>query len=265
MKVLICASAQAAVDRTADILADRLRQMPDSVLGLATGATMDAVYAALVSRSQSEKLSFARAKTFNLDEYVGLDADHPNSYRRYMQAHLFDHVDIDPANVHVPDGAAPEPTVAAEDYERAIAAAGGIDLQLLGIGRNGHIGFNEPSSSLGSRTRVKTLDVSTLDANAALFAPGETPPRYAITAGIGTILDSRECVLLATGMSKAEAVARMIERPIGTYCPATALQLHRRVTVVLDPDAASRLELHDYFLRVHPDGRDAPLEPMGAG
>ena len=217
------------------------------------------LYATLAERCRSGLVSFARARTFNLDEYVGVGPDHPCSFHRYMADAFFGTTDIDPRQAHLPRGDAPDPDAEAARYEARIVEAGGIDLQLLGIGRNGHIGFNEPTSSLGSRTRTKTLTESTRAANRSFFDRDEDVPRFAITMGIATILDARACLMLATGPAKAEAVAAMIEGPVSAYCPASALQLHPKVTVVLDKAAAGRLRLADYYHHVHPNGRDRVL------
>jgi glucosamine-6-phosphate deaminase len=259
VKVLILDSADAAAARVADIVAEALARRPESVLGLATGETMRPVYARLVALHRAGRADFAGASTFNLDEYVGVPPDHPASFNAFMRAALFDLVNLDPARCHLPRGDAVDPEAEARAYEQAIAAAGGIDLQLLGIGRNGHLAFNEPTSSLASRTRIKTLTEATRTANAPAFAP-DPVPRHAITMGIATILEARACVLLATGASKAGAVARMVEGPLGADCPATALQLHPAATVVLDREAASRLELREYYETVHPGGAEARLD-----
>lgn len=256
MKVLVLPSAERAAKKAADMIAHTIASIPQPVLGLATGSTMERVYADLVARHRSGGLSFAAATTFNLDKYIGLAPDHPQSYRRTMERLLFAHVDIDPRACHLPIGDASDLQAEATRYEAAIAAAGGIDLQVLGIGRNGHIGFNEPTSSLGGRTRIKTLTRSTRQANASFFDERETVPRYAITMGIATVLDARHCVLIATGASKTDAIARMIEGPIGADCPATALQLHPQVTVILDREAGAKLRLIDYYQEIHPDGEE---------
>lgn len=253
MKVLILNTAANAAARTAGLIADQLREAPRSVLGLATGATMLPVYAALREDYRAGRVSFAQAASFNLDEYLGLPPSDPRSYRATMQAELFDHVDIDPARTHLPLGDAPDPDAEAARYEAAITGAGGIDLQLLGIGANGHIGFNEPTSSLASRTRIKTLTKETRAANARYFPDGDMP-RFALTMGIGTIMEARHCLMLATGDKKADAVAAMIEGPVSAVCPASILQMHRHATVVLDRAAAGRLKLLDYYVHVHPDG-----------
>ena len=257
MKVLIFPNAELAVARAAEMIMSQVRARPDAVLGLATGGTMEPVYRAILAGASG--LSFAGVTTFNLDEYVGLAPDHPQSYHRYMQHHLFGHLDIDPAKVHLPVGNADSPKAEAARYDAAIAAAGGIDLQLLGLGVNGHIGFNEPGSSLGSRTRIKTLTQKTRADNARFFGPGEAVPRYAITMGIETIMEAREVVLIATGPHKAEAVRNMVEGPVSTFCPASMIQFHRHATVILDEDAATRLQLRDYYQEVHPDGAEAQI------
>lgn len=260
MKVLILNSTEAATARAARIIADQVAAKPGSVLGLATGGTMLPVYDALRHIHAVNGLSFAGVTTFNLDEYVGLAPDHPASYHYYMQEHLFRHIDINPDNTHLPRGDADDPATEAADYERRIAAAGGIDLQLLGIGRNGHIGFNEPTSSLGSLTRIKTLTESTRRANRSYFAAGEVMPKYALTMGIGTILAARSCILLATGEAKAQAVAQAVEGAVSAASPASALQLHRCVTMVLDTAAASDLKLQGYYQHVHPGGAKSEFE-----
>jgi len=243
MEVIIRSDAAAASDLVARIVAAEIRANPSIVLGLATGRTMDMVY----ERLRQMRLDFSRCRTFNLDEYVGLPASDPRSYRAYMNKALFDHVNIDPKNTHVPNGMASDLEAECRSYEEKIAQAGGIDLQLLGVGRTGHIGFNEPLSALLSRTRVKALSPTTSAQNAEFFGgPGNVPKR-AITMGVGTIADSRRCVLLATGESKAEIVAKAVEGPITSMISATALQLHRRCVVVVDEAAAARLTEKDYY------------------
>lgn len=253
MKILIFTDKSRAVHSAASVIADRLAANPRMVLGLATGGTMLDLYRELVAQAGRRKLSFAEAKSFNLDEYVGLAPDHPASYHSYMRDCLFSHVDFRAENTQLPRGDAVDVDAEAQDYEARIAQAGGIDLQLLGIGQNGHIGFNEPSSSLTSRTRIKTLTASTHGANAQYFPTPDQMPKYALTMGVGTILDSRECLLLATGASKAAAVAAMVEGPVTASCPASALQFHQRATVILDQEAASGLKLRNYYQYVHPE------------
>jgi glucosamine-6-phosphate deaminase len=259
MRVLICDSPEAAARRTAGMLRRAVMRQPRAVLGLATGGTMEPVYAQLRDWIAAGELDLRGVTTFNLDEYVGLPGDHPQSYRATMERLLFRAAGLQAAQTHLPDGMAADPGAESAAYEAAIAAAGGIDLQLLGIGGNGHIGFNEPTSSLGSRTRVKTLTQATRRANDRFFTAAEDTPRFAITMGIATVLEARACVLLATGAAKARAVAAAIEGPLCAACPASALQLHRDATLVLDPAAASDLTLRDYYETVHPGGAEAPL------
>ncbi|MBT9385198.1 glucosamine-6-phosphate deaminase [Pseudooceanicola sp. CBS1P-1] len=257
MRILIEPSAEQAVSRTVGLIAEQMHRNPASVLGLATGGTMEAVYAGLIEAHRAGGLSFAGARSFNLDEYVGLSGAHPQSYRHYMQDRLFRHVDFPRGATHLPRGDAEDPVAAAQQYEARIAAEGPIDLQLLGLGTNGHIGFNEPTSSLASRSRVTCLAPSTLEANSRFFGPGEPQPGTAITMGIGTILEARRIVLLATGAAKAEAAAAMIEGPLSAFCPASALQMHTDATVVLDEAAAARLTQRAFYLwvaRQDPDG-----------
>ena len=244
MEVIIRPSRDSAVALVARLIEERLRAAPDLVLGLATGRTMEQVYARLVKSG----VSFAACTIFNLDEYVGLPRDHPNSYAHYMAEHLFSKVDIDPAKVHLPDGSATDLRAAARDYEEKIAAAGGIDVQLLGIGDAGHIGFNEPLSAIMSRTRDKTLTPVTRQQNAEMFGgdPDAVPSR-ALTMGVGTILEARELILLASGPGKAEIVARAVEGPITASVSASAIQIHRNCKVIVDEDAAASLAGRDYY------------------
>ena len=257
MKVLILPDAETATRRAAGLVLDALRTDPLLVLGLATGGTMEPLYRHLAQ--DRGDLSFGGVTTFNLDEYVGLAPEHAQSYHAYMRHHLFAHIDIDPARTFLPRGDAPDPRAEAERYDRAIAIAGGIGLQILGLGANGHIGFNEPTSSLGSRTRVKTLTKQTRADNARFFDRPADVPRFAITMGIATILDAREIILLATGRAKAQAVRDMIEGPIAAICPASVLQMHRRATIILDESAASDLRLRSYYEDVHPNGNDPEI------
>ncbi len=237
--------------QAAQLIATAVHKKPALVLGLATGSTMVGVYKHLVGLHKQGSLNFSRVVTFNLDEYLGLSAAHPQSFHHFMHEHLFAHVNVNPRNIHIPDG-----TIRGDydqycaSYEEAIRKAGGIDLQLLGVGRNGHIGFNEPTSSIGSRTRLKVLSQETLDDNSKFFAPGEESPRCAITMGIGTILEARKVLLLAAGASKSAAVAKSIEGPITSAVSASALQLHRDVTFIIDDAAASQLTQRDYYHRV---------------
>jgi glucosamine-6-phosphate deaminase len=250
MRVVICESEQDTINFCAQYYRELLNKKPDAVLGLATGGTPVNLYNRLVQLYQAGEISFARVKSFNLDEYWQLPATHQQSYRYFMQRNLFDRVDIQLGNTHLPDGMAEVAELACDKYEKLIASCGGIDLQLLGIGRNGHIGFNEPTSSLCSRTRVKTLDPKTMQDNARFFTANEYQPSLALTMGIGTILDAREVLLLATGDNKANAIQATIEGPLSAMCPASALQQHNKVTVVVDAEAASKLELKEYYLSI---------------
>jgi glucosamine-6-phosphate deaminase len=242
MEVVIRPSADAAADLVARVIAHEMRRHPRLVIGLATGNTMESVYARLVQMHREEKLDFSGCRTFNLDEYVGLSSNHANSYRHYMNHHLFLRVNIDLKNTHLPDGMATDLAAECANYERLIAENGGIDLQLLGIGQNGHLGFNEPLSALRSRTRVKVLSPVTRAQNAPLFSQPEMMPHRGITMGVGTILDCRRCILLATGEEKAAIVARAVEGPITSMISATALQLHPECSLVLDEAAGSKLK-----------------------
>lgn len=247
MEVIIQPNEEAAAALVARIVAHDLRANPHLVLGLATGKTMECVYRRLVRLHREEKLDFSLCSTFNLDEYVGLLAADPNSYRHYMDQNLFRHVNIDPRNTHLPNGMAEDLDAECRHYEALIQRFGGIDLQLLGIGKAGHIGFNEPLSALRSRTRVKALTPTTLKQNATAFGGEEQMPRRAITMGVGTIIEARRCLLLATGNSKAEVIARAVEGPITSMVTASALQLHPRCTVIVDEAAATKLTEQEYY------------------
>ena len=247
MEVIIQPNEEAAAALVARIVAREVRANPHHVLGLATGRTMERVYRRLVRLHEDEHLDFSLCTTFNLDEYVGLLQTDPNSYRHYMDHHLFKHVNVDPRNTHLPNGMAEDLDAECGRYEAAIKRFGGIDLQLLGIGKAGHIGFNEPLSALRSRTRVKALTPTTLKQNAPMFGGEANMPRRAITMGVGTILESRRCLLLATGASKADVVAKAVEGPITSMISATALQLHAHCTVIVDEDAATKLEEKEYY------------------
>ena len=247
MEVIIRPDAGAAADLVAKIIARELRGNPHLVLGLATGRTMEGVYARLVRMAREEKLDFSLCRTFNLDEYVGLPWSDRHSYRHYMNHHLFMQVNIDLRNTYLPDGMATDLDAECERYEAQIRKAGGIDLQLLGVGQAGHIGFNEPLSALRSRTRVKALNPTTIAQNGPLFGGEDKVPRRAITMGVGTIQECRRCLVLATGEQKARIICHAVEGPITSMISATALQLHPRCTVVVDEAAASALQGADYY------------------
>lgn len=247
MEVIIRPTAEDAAFLTARLIADAVRENPHIVLGLATGRTMTRVYELLVDMHQNKALDFSQVATFNLDEYVGLAPENENSYRYYMNQHLFSRININPKNTSLPYGIAKDLDSECRQYEQKIKGRGGIDLQLLGIGRSGHIGFNEPMSAMFSRTRVKSLTPETVAQNAPLFNPPESMPRRAITMGVGTILESRRCLMLATGKEKAEVLARAVEGPLSAMISGTALQLHPKCTVIVDEPAATRLTQTEYY------------------
>ena len=247
MEVIIQPHAEEASRLAACMISRLIREKPNAVLGLATGSTPLLLYRELVRMHREEGLDFAQITTFNLDEYVGLAPDHPNSYNHFMHKHLFRLVNVNPANIHIPNGLTEDIPTSCEAYERTIRAAGGIDLQVLGIGGEGHIGFNEPTSSLASRTRIKTLTPKTLADNAKHFEDPNKQPHHVITMGIGTVLDSGRLLLLAFGKAKASTIAKSVEGPITSMVPASALQLHQKATVILDSDAASDLALTEYY------------------
>ncbi len=247
MQVIIRPTAEAAIQLAARIIEKRIRQFPDTTLGLATGVTMERLYAILTDCHKNNGLDFSLVKTFNLDEYIGLSSTDECSYRYYMNQHLFNKVNIDLRNTHLPDGMASDLKIECEKYERKIKTVGGIDLQLLGIGKAGHIGFNEPLSALRSRTRDKSLTPMTIAQNSPLFKRSEDMPRRALTMGIGTILEARELLLIVTGKSKAEVLAKAVEGPITSMISASAIQLHERCTVIVDEAAAERLQAKDYY------------------
>jgi len=246
-EVVVVPDAQAAGALVADTLVALIRRKADAVLGLATGSTPLATYRALAERVRAEQLDVSAVRGFALDEYVGLPTGHPESYRAVITREVVEPLGLNPRLVQVPSGDPATITRAGADYETAIAAAGGVDLQILGIGRSGHIGFNEPGSSLASRTRIKTLTEATRIDNARFFASIEDVPTHCITQGIGTILAARHLVLLAFGPSKAAAVAAAVEGPVSASQPGSAIQLHPHVTVIVDAPAGSQLGQLAYY------------------
>ncbi|MBQ3302546.1 MAG: glucosamine-6-phosphate deaminase [Eggerthellaceae bacterium] len=239
MKIVIAGSYDEMSRKAADVIAEVVSEKPDCVLGLATGSTPIGLYAELVKDCAAGKLSFADVTSFNLDEYRGLEPEHDQSYHYFMRTNLFDHVDIDPARTHVPDGFNPDADQVANEYEAAIAQAGGVDIQLLGIGHNGHIGFNEPCDCFPQRTHVVQLTESTINANSRLFDSIDEVPREAYTMGIGTIMAARKILLVANGEGKAQIVHDALFGPVTPQVPASILQFHPDVTVVLDVEAAA--------------------------
>ncbi|MDA0657405.1 MAG: glucosamine-6-phosphate deaminase [Planctomycetota bacterium] len=247
MEVIVHQDYESVGRAAARIVAQTLNSKPNAVLGLATGSTPLGLYQELVRMHREEGLDFSQVVTFNLDEYVGLTKNDPRSYYHFMRENLFRHVNISPQNIYVPSGTTDNYHAFCAWYERRIVESGGIDLQVLGIGSDGHIAFNEPSSSLGSRTRIKTLAKQTIEDNARFFDRLEDVPIYAITMGVGTILEARRILLLANGTKKAPAVAAAIEGPITSRITASALQMHADVTCLLDEAAASQLEMIEYY------------------
>ncbi|MEP2776082.1 MAG: glucosamine-6-phosphate deaminase [Luteolibacter sp.] len=243
MEIIIQPTPESASDLAAEIIARLLRDKPDAVLGLATGSTPLHLYRRLVAMD----LDWSKATTFNLDEYIGLPRDHPQTYHTFMWENLFKHININRNNVHIPDGNAADIPAFCSDYERCIKEVGGIDLQILGIGTDGHIGFNEPTSSLASRTRIKTLTEHTCRDNARFFGSKAEVPKHVITMGIGTIMEVRQNLLLAFGKNKAEAVTGAIEGPITSMHPASILQMHPATKVFLDQSSASGLKRVEYY------------------
>jgi glucosamine-6-phosphate deaminase len=253
VRTLVHSDSGSASKALAQEVAEMIRSRQDSgkgfVIGLATGSTPVPFYRELIRLHKEDGLSFHNVTTFNLDEYYGLTQGHPESYFRFMRDQLFDHVDIPGEQINIPDG-----TVALEvvynyclDYESRIDAAGGLDLQILGIGRTGHIGFNEPLSALQSRTRDKSLTPATIAQNSPMFNPPESMPKRALTMGVGTILEAEQIIMLVTGKEKADILAKAVEGPITSMISATALQLHPNCTVIVDEDAASKLQCCDYY------------------
>ncbi len=247
MEIIITESYEEMSKVAADMIERQLLRKPSSVLGLATGSTPVGTYRELVRKHKDEGLDFSKVVSFNLDEYLDLSPSHEQSYRYFMDQHLFNHINMDPKNIHVPYGHASEVEDFCQWYEDEIQAAGGIDIQLLGIGADGHIAFNEPGSSLGSRTRLKTLTEQTIKDNARFFDNPEEVPRFAITMGVGTILEAKEIILLANGEKKANIIAEALEGPITAQVSASALQLHRQVTVIVDKEGGSKLKRADYY------------------
>ncbi|WP_295010330.1 glucosamine-6-phosphate deaminase [uncultured Microbacterium sp.] len=244
-EVVIVENPAAAGELVAQEIAQLIRRRSDTVLGLATGSTPLPVYSALRPRLAGVDVSHVRG--FALDEYVGIDPSHPESYRSVITREVVEPLGLNPALVHVPDGDERGIEHAGAEYDARIRAAGGVDLQILGIGTDGHIGFNEPGSSFASRTRVKTLTQQTREDNARFFDSIEQVPMHCITQGLGTILEARHLVLLAYGEGKAQAIADAVEGPLTAFVPGSAIQLHPHATVVVDEAAASKLRLADYY------------------
>ena len=247
MEVTIKPSYEEMSKAAAARVADLLNAKPNAVIGMATGSTPLGLYKELVRMHKDEGLDFSQVTTFNLDEYVGLPVDHDQSYHYFMHENFFKHVNVPKQNIYIPSGTTKNFKAFCAWYENRIKECGGIDTQILGIGSDGHIAFNEPTSSLSSRTRLKTLAKPTIDDNSRFFEKREDVPIYAITMGVGTILEARELLLVANGKGKADAVAQMVEGPVTSMITASALQLHPSAHVFLDNDAAGKLKMREYY------------------
>ena len=239
MEFIVAKNYEEMSRKAADVIAELVARKPSCTLGLATGSTPEGLYAELVKDCAAGKISFKDVSTYNLDEYRGLENDHPQSYHYFMEQHLFNHVDIDLAATHVPDGSNPDAAAACADYEAAIKASGGVDLQLLGLGHNGHIGFNEPADTFAKETNCVELTRSTIEANSRLFDSIDEVPTQAYTMGIGTIMRAAKILVVANGQGKAQIVRDAFFGPVTPQVPASILQFHPDVTVIVDEAAAS--------------------------
>jgi len=258
MEVVVLPTYEEMSKAAAAVVADVLNAKPNAVLGMATGSTPLGLYQELVRMHRAGHLDFAQVTTFNLDEYVGLPTTNSQSYHYFMHENFFKHVNIAPGNIYIPSGTTSNYQAFCTWYEKRIEECGGIDVQILGIGSDGHIAFNEPGSSLSSRTRLKTLARPTIEDNARFFERAEDVPIYAITMGVGTILEAETLVLAANGANKADAVAQMVEGPVTSMITASALQLHPSAKVFLDEAAAGQLKMRDYYDWVMKKKPDAP-------
>jgi len=257
MEVVICRSYAELSKAAARIVGELLNHKPNAVLGFATGSSPVGLYQELIRMHQEEGLDFSKVTTFNLDEYVGLPPGHPQSYRRFMNENLFDHINVPKQNTHVPSGTSANHVAFCQWYEQRIRDTGGIDLQVLGIGSDGHIAFNEPGSSLGSRTRRVTLTEQTIDDNARFFKKKSDVPRHAISMGVGTVLEARKLLMVVNGKNKAPALAAAVEGPITSMITASALQLHPDAIVFVDTEAAAQLKMRDYYNWIQKQARKA--------
>lgn len=249
MEIIIKDTYEEISEVGAEIIANAIRKKPNIVLGLATGSTPVRMYKELIRMHKEEGLDFSKVTTFNLDEYVGLSPEHDQSYYYFMRKKLFDHVNIDMTKVHVPSGLITGENVKeyCQWYEDEIKKAGGIDIQVLGLGSDGHIAFNEPGSSLASKTRIVALTEETIDDNSRFFEKKEDVPKFAISMGVGTVLEAKHCLIMAKGDNKADAVQAFVEGPVSSQITASALQMHPKVTALFDAKAASKLERIDYY------------------
>ncbi len=258
MEVIIYPTYDEISKAAAAVVAETVNNKPNAVLGLATGSTPLGLYKELIRMHREEGLDFSHVTTFNLDEYVGLSPDHDQSYHYFMDENFFKHVNVPPENVHVPSGTTQNYRAFCEWYEDRIDECGGIDVQVLGIGSDGHIAFNEPGSSLGSRTRIKTLAKQTIEDNARFFESKEDVPIYAITMGVGTILEADKLLLLANGANKAAAIGAAVEGPVSVACTASALQLHPDSVIMIDQKAAENLKMREYYEWIQANKPGAP-------
>lgn len=254
MEVIIQPDAQSACIIAARLISHLLREKPDAVLGLVAGQSPLPLYTELVRKYRDGHIDFSRVRVFTMDDFVGIPPTHPASHTTFIRRHFLDHINVKPENIHHPDGMAADIPAHCREYEEAIREAGGIDLQILGIGADGHLGFNEPTSSLASRTRTKTLTPRWRRDFAGLFGGENRVPNYIMTLGLGTIMEARQCVLLAFGRNKANAIARAVEGPVTAMTPASILQMHPVVKVFLDEQAASLLQNTSYYQWVY-DGK----------
>lgn len=239
MNLISLADYAAISTYVAELISQHVRENPEATLGLATGSTPLGMYQSLIDDHKNNATSYAGVSTYNLDEYVGLDATHPQSYASFMRKHFFDSIDIDLSNTHIPSGDAPDLAHECLRYEQLLAHIGGVDIQILGIGANGHIGFNEPGASFSAEVNVTDLAPKTRDHNARFFGAGESVPNQAVTMGIGTILRAKKIILMASGEGKAEAMHALLDGPVTEEIPATALRSHSDVIIVADQDALS--------------------------
>ena len=266
MKVIICKDKKEVAKEAYKIVRDRVMNQGAKVLGLPTGTTPEGLYAEMVKGCKKGEIDFSDVHTFNLDEYIGLPVEHPQSYRNFMNTRLFDHINIKASNIDFLDGLTDDIDRECARYEEHMEELGGIKLQIVGIGRDGHIGFNEPGTSLSSRTHMITLAQSTITDNANLFFDGDESqvPRWALSMGVGTVLDAKEVLMIAFGKNKADAIQGMLEGPITYMNTSSALQLHPDVSVVIDEAAASKLKYRDYYKRIAPGNEEAMLKFLAA-
>ncbi len=241
MEIVKVDSYEEVSQKAAESVAGLLHRKQDAVIGLATGSTPEGMYARLVRMYRENEIDFSSVSTFNLDEYLGLSRDHPQSYHTYMHRHFFDHVNVDPERINIPRCGDEPPELVCRDYEKKLKDAGGLDLQILGIGTNGHVGFNEPAAYLYTDTHVVDLAEETIEANSRFFKSREEVPGKAVTMGVGSIMGAARIVLLASGRSKAKAIRDMCSGKITTFVPASLLQLHKDVTIIADREAARLL------------------------